>query len=293
MNDVDVLADRLHELGQRAPVPAADPLFDIRRGRAALRRRRARAAAGVTTTLMAVGAVATTAPALRWPGSAGDTTLGPAVTGSGAPSLTTQDSKDLCPRDDGTVAHQGPMTTSGEKVETAPAGQSPTRPGEDAVIAPVLTSYREAAAAILDPSGSHLDLGGAIDNVQHGCDPSTGRLTSLGTKLAWTSGDALGMVQLEVVSREHSEKPQIVVSHDRWIISREQLPAGVTEARIADYKGGHAVVVEREDGLSVAVDAAEVWGNNADPGSRPATDLPGIDELLALAASPLLALPEG
>lgn len=292
MNDLDVLTDRLHELGQRAPVPTGDPLLDIRRGRAALRRRRrARAAAGVGTTLVVVGAVAITTPAFRH-SDAGETSLGTAATATGTPSPTAQDRKESCRGDDAAVARRGPTTTSGEKVETGPAGR-PTLPGADAVVGPALSSYRAAAAAILDPSGSHLDLGREIDNVQSGCDPSTGRLTSLGTKLAWTSGDALGMVQLEVVSREHSEKPQIVISHDRWTISREQLPAGVTEARIADYQGGHAVVVEREDGLSVAVDAAEVWGNNAAPGSRPVKDLPGIGELLALAASPLLTLPEG
>ena len=162
-------------------------------------------------------------------------------------------------------------------------------PWEDPSVAPVLASYRQAAAALLDPAGRHLQ-DADTSNVQYGC--SSGRLTELGTKLGWRSGSALGLVQLAVVSPKHGDEPQVVLAHDRWTPYDGKVPAGITAARVSDDDGDLAVVAEREDGLTVAVDTQGVWGNNMPPGSASATDLPGVGELLTLAASPQLTLPE-
>ena len=101
------------------------------------------------------------------------------------------------------------------------------------------------------------------------------------------------MVRVEVVSPDHDQPPQIVIGHqDReWNAIEEGLPAGVTQAQAVEYHGGRAVSVRREDGLTVAIDADGVFGNNAAPGSPAVTDLPGLDKLLELAASESLTLP--
>lgn len=285
MNDVDVLADRLHQLGQRAPVPVADPLLDLRRGRTALRRRHVRSAAGVTSALVAVGAVAASVQALN----------GPAESPSGASSAVptpTAEGTDEC---DGLLASTSVGASRGAEVTPEGTGDDSYAPSPE--IAAALADYRATAAEILDPAGEHLDADKRLDNVQTGsyCDPETGlRLTSLSTKIGWKAGPGLGVVQLEAVAPGNDGPPQIVIDHDGWVGYDGQLPEGVASARVTEYAedgGGHAVVVERTDGLTVAVDAAGVWGNNAAPGSPSATDLPGIDELLTLAASPRLTVP--
>ncbi|RNL63104.1 hypothetical protein EFK50_15445 [Nocardioides marmoriginsengisoli] len=282
MNDLDVLTDRLRDLGQRAPVPVADPLLDIRRGRLALRRRRARSVAGLTTAVVAVGSVAVTVPLLA-PRGSGDPALQPAASPSGAVTPDTTPTTDPCVitvrRGQGVT----PLSGSREYAETPE-------------VVAALASYRAAAAAVLDPAGRHLEPVGSErnDNVQAGYDCRAKELTSLGTKLGWTTGDALGVVQLEVVAPEHDEKPQIVLAHDGWRPYDGALPAGVRKARVVVYYedgGGRAVVAERADGLAVAVDAAGVWGNNVVSGTASART-PSVAELLALAASPRLTLPE-
>jgi len=162
-----------------------------------------------------------------------------------------------------------------------------------------LRSYRQAAAAILDPAGRHIDPldSERSDNIQlsTACDPRTGQhLTALGTKIGWTSGGALGVVELSVVSPDKDDPGRAYVNHTGWTDYPGRLPAGVVRARVTDYVeggGGHAVVATRTDGLEVGVDAAGVWGNNVAPGSPVATSLPSVEDLLALAASPFLVLP--
>lgn len=302
MNELDVLSDRLHELGERAPVPVMDPLRDIHRGRTALRRRHARSAAGVTA-LVTMGAAVASISSFGWPGGSIDTVLKPARSASGDSTPTsapTSAARDLC-------------VITGTKgvgsVGISPVGISPAlsrlvhqqlSPGHAPRVAAALTAYRNAAAAILDPSGTHLD---SADNKRSGgvqtssyCDPKTGdHLGSLGTSFGWTSGGGLGVVRTEVVSSRQDAKPQIVLDHSGWTAYGRRLPAGVVSARVTHYTedgGGHAVVVKRADGLTVAVDVSGRWGNNAAPGSPAATDLPTVDELLTLAASARLTLPE-
>lgn len=300
MNELDELTDRLHQLGNRAPVPAADPLLDIRRGRSALRRRHACSAAGVTTALVAAGAVATTLPGLHLPGGGGGTStvLAPA----GSPSAPSPSSSSTAENPCTIEALSATGTTFGESVATSEGGDLPELGSENnAQVAAAIAAYQDAAAAILDPSGEHLD---AADNQRSGgiqsgsyCDPKTGEhLTSLGTTIGWTSDGALGMIRIEVVSPAHEGQPQILLAHATWEHwrSTEPLPGGVINVRVSTYSedgGGRAIVVERPDGLTVAIDAAGRWGNNAAPGSAPATDLPEIDKLVQLAASPALTIP--
>lgn len=288
MNDLDPLSVRLDELSQSAPASAVDPLDDIRRGQTALRRRRVRGAAGITTALVAVAVVAAT---VNFPGNPGNPGGGsPGSTAHPRIEVASNSISSLCLEERSRLDEFNRAPESRPSLP-APRKAEPPRPRwEHPAVAPQLAAYRQAAAAILDPSGTH--LAADVTNIQGGCDPLNVRLTSLGTKLGWTSSGALGMVQLEVVSPEHFQKPQIVINHDRWTATEENLPAGVTEAWVADYPGGRAVYVERQDGLTVAVDATGTWGNNVAPGSPPARDLPTIEKLLKLAASESLILPE-
>jgi len=282
MNELDAFSERLHELGQRAPVPVVDPVHDIRRGRIALRRRRTRAAAGATTTLVAAGVVLATVP-------------GRGAGADPAPVVTSQPSRSSSPRPV-TVAEQlcgeGGAVSGGKALGTVRRriGEvASTAPWQEPAVARLLADYRSVTAAVLDPAGRHLDR--RVSNVQSSCD-GDGRLTSLGTKLGWKSGRALGMVQIEV-GRGPADDFQIVMGHDRWTADEQSLPAGVVKVRVADDEGGRAVVVKRADGLTVAVDTAGVWGNNAAPGSPAAGDLPGVGKLVRLAADERLTLPEG
>lgn len=298
MNEFDVLSDRLRELGQQAPVPATHPLQDVCRGRVALRRRHAQSAAGVTTALVAVGAVAASMGSVSWPnggGSAEPETAGGASGSSAPTSASTQsaEAKHLC-----TITASGSRPVAGSPTpSTHEESAQPLTPEATAALA----AYREAAASILDPSNAHLDGKDSerSDNVQSGsaCDPESGEyLTSLGTSIGWTGGGALGVVQVEVISPQADQMPNIVLGRGGWSPYRGQLPAGVISARIVDYgvdgDGGQAVVVKRTDGLTVAVAASGRWGNNVAPGSPSATDLPAVDQLLTLAASPRLILPD-
>jgi hypothetical protein len=264
-----------------------DPLLDIRRGRAALRRRRTRTAAGVTTTIMAVGAVVAAVPSLQQRGGTEDAPVQTADGPSGtmAPAATTTPAATTPP-----ILNEfcAPVQLTAQNI-----GKRANAAGElwrDPVIAPALASYRQAAVAILDPAGKHLE--NKITNVQlGGCDKSG--LYGLGTELGWRSGDALGDVRVEVArSRVPKHEMEVVMDHEGWTTADLQLPAGVIKVEVADYDGGHAVFAKRDDGLTVAVDAEGVWGNNMPPGSPPARDLPGIDDLVELAASPLLTLPK-
>jgi hypothetical protein len=300
MNELEVLTDRMHELGRRAPVPAGDPLLDVRRGRVALRRRHARSAAGITTALVAVGTVAANVGSLSWPGGPNATEVpigspsggnalasvstGPATTTTNACSITVSEG-----------ASVGPTRSAGTPAIDHDLALARTPEANAA-----MSAYRDAATAILDPSGNHLDSRSnrRSDDVQPGvsCDPRTGDyLTSLGTSIGWTGGGALGVVKLEVASPQQDQKPEIVLDHDGWAKYTAQLPAGVVRARVTTFTedgGGQAVVVTRTDGLTVAVATSGRWGNNVAPDSPSATDLPTVDRLLALAASPRLTMPD-
>lgn len=309
MNDIDVLTDRLRELGQRAPVPVADPHLDIRRGRVALRRRHARSAVGVTTVFVAAGAVVTSFPIIGGSGGAGDTVLQPAGGPSTmAPSTTASSTPTSAAKDPCTIEAPVPTPTDGISSPdengagiAITKGDAPLEPFEnDPEVIAARHGYQQAAVTILDPSGAHIDLDSKFNQIHEGsgswswtCDPTTGpRLTGAGIKIGWASGKALGMVEIDVTVSDEAEKP--VLNEGRWSRYQGQLPDGVTKAQIAEYSydgGGHAVVVKRTDGLTVAVLTAGVWGNNMPPGSPPATDLPGVDKLLTLAASPRLTLP--
>ncbi|MDT0203303.1 hypothetical protein [Nocardioides sp. AE5] len=301
MNDHDQLANRLHELGQHAPIPTTGVEMDIRRGRIALRRRHARSAAGVTSVLVAAGVVAVGLPGLHLPGGGDSTAVDPAAAPSDAasPTLPATDPCALAGEDalDTVQGRHG----AEESIGTSTSDDSGAQAIEDEpeVIAAVV-AYHETAVAILDPTGEHLD---SVDNERSGniqagfhCAPEAGgQLTSLGTKIGWTDGAALGVIEIEVVAPEHAEEPRVVLDHFRWTAYAGDLPAGVRTAHVTTYAangGGSAVIVERADGLTVAVSTAGVWGNNKPSGSTPATNLPGIDELVELAASPGLTVPE-
>lgn len=289
MNDLDELTNRLHELGQCAPVPAADPFLDIRRGRAALRRRHARRTAGVTTALVAVGVTATSLSALNGSVGSGDTVRQPAASPSTRTSTTssptpTPAAKDLCT-----------LTAEADGEMSGPADLLPFH--NDPEIVAAERAYQQAAVAILDPAGRHVDLTRKHNEVSHGgswaCDPQTGpRLKTTSTYIGWESGDALGSIGIEVSRTDEPEKP--IMNEARWTAYDGTLPNGVTKALFTHQGavgGVQSLVVERTDGLTIYLTTSGTWGNNMPPGSPLATDLPGIDKLVELAASPELTFP--
>lgn len=288
MNDVDALNERLQELGRHAPMPSVEVSDDVHRGRVALRRRHARRRAGAGTTLLALGAVATVLPNLPRTDHATDPAIHPAAKPSGQPY-------NFC------AVTAPPATATASAVPHEGIGTSVIPPGQmhsdfDGLDTSALAGYREAAAAILDPSRQHLDLADAANNIQGGiaCKSGSGRyLTELGTRIGWKSGPALGVVRIDVGSPELDQPLQVVGMNTGWSPYRGALPAGVMSARVTESSDGRAVVVKRNDGLTVAIEAEGVYGNNVAPGSPAATNLPGIDQLLALAASPELTLPKG
>ena len=295
MSDLNPLSDRLDELGRAAPAPAVDPSDDIRRGRRALRHRRVRGAAGISVALVAVGIAAVAVNISSNPGPGGSGGGGISSTERPFIAAASRATSTLCLEQ---LSRLDRVNRSQGQEESAPPPQAqvstetdgPGRPPwQQPDVAAQVVDYRKAAAAILDPSGTHLDA--AVTNLQYGCNPLNGQLATIGTKLGWTNSGALGVVQLEIVSPEHDEKPQIVLGHDHWNPIEKNLPAGLTKASATEYKGGRAVVVERRNGLTVAIDANGSWGNNAAPKAAPARDLPTIDQLLKLAASESLTLP--
>lgn len=328
MKDVDELTDRLHELGQRAPFPAADPSHDIHRGRTALRRRRrTRGAVGVTAALVAVGLAATSLPALNWFGS-GDTVVVPA----GGPSKTTvpsptssstkatksvsapkatskpsAHSKNLCKIDPSKFLppanKDGSVVIHGKKnIARINYLFNPISPAQAAADNATVTAYHEAAAKILDPSGKHLAAfdNGKQDTGNSGsftCDPKTGEHPAiLDDKIGWKSGGQLGVVEIDVSVPKDNEQPQVAFNYTGWTAYNGPLPAGIAKAKVVNYsyggQQGHAIWVHRTDGITVAIDSDPFWGNNDAPGSPAATDLPGVQKLLELAASPMLTAPQ-
>lgn len=291
MNDLDLLSDRLNELSQSAPAPAADPLNDIRRGQKALRRRRVRGAAGTTAALVVVGVISATIQLPGSPGNPGDPgEVSRSGTNRALVEAASNSISSLCLEEFNRLQEFNRPPESRPRFPAPRKGPPPRPAWEHPAVKPQLDAYRQAAAAILDPSGKHLDA--EVTDIQFSCNVANSRLARLGTKLGWTSSGALGMVQLEVVSPEYDQKPHIVMNHHRWTVTTANLPAGVTKAWATEYQRGRAVYVERQDGLTVAVDANGTWGNNVAPGSPPARDLPAIDKLLKLAASMSLTLPK-
>jgi|SRR5664279_2607843 len=300
MKDHDLLADRMGRLGQNAPEAAVNPLDDVRRGQRALRHRRAVGAAGITVTLAIIGVASAT---LVLPDdSARDTPIASTPSESTpSPSTPTPSTPDSRSIEVSAAAISALCQVQADRLEqlNQPPGSQPTFPRprktelspswENPAVAPQLAAYQQAAALILDPSGTHLDS--EVSNVQFGCNPANDRLTSLGTKLGWSSSGALGVVRLEVVTPEQAKASQIIMSHEGWIRTNDNLPTGISKAWVTDYEDGRAVYVERQDGLTVAVDANGKFGNNVSPGSPSAADLPTDEKLLQLAASTLLGLP--
>lgn len=283
MDEIETLASRLQDLGGQAVLPPTDVAFDVARGRTALRRRNARRGAGVA--VLTLGAAAVAVPALV----DARVVSGPHLVPSGAMSAHPYN---LC-KVDASDFRSGTTVVQGEGVFMS------TTPGASIVIfgpdsSAARHSYQRTAAAILDPTGTHTNLKRDADSNQSGwgCDPATGDyLTSVGTTIGWTTNGALGDIRLSVDSPRSDQPSQVEMFHDNWSVYRGPLPAGLTSTRVAYFANGHAVVAQRRDGLKVSVEADGVWGNNAAPGSRAATDLPGIEKLLELAASPRLTFP--
>lgn len=149
---------------------------------------------------------------------------------------------------------------------------------------PHVQEFRDVLAKHLDPKGQHLDP--KSTNVQSsgsGCG-----MSALGTKVGWSTPGAsgLGMVQVEVSAGD--DLTQVHMAHPGW----RRLPVdvdGVTSAEQVEYGGGFAVQVVRDDGLTVAVDANLLFGNNS---LEPIGAFPfDVADLVEAAADPALQLP--
>ena len=158
-------------------------------------------------------------------------------------------------------------------------------PWDDPVVGPVLRAYRDILAGHLDPGGEHLDI--RVTNMQSGGDAGCG-FSHLGTKLGWSvpGEGGLGMVQVEVNRGPRSD--QIRLYHQDWRPVRLEA-RGVEEARVAEHAGGIAVIVTRTDGLTVAIDASSLFGNNSTEAISGFGF--GVDALLEAAADPRFRLP--
>lgn len=274
MNPVeDQLSAGLHRLTDTL-TPSADPTGDLRRGRR--RRTRTRLAAGCGSAVVA----ASVAAVVAWPTGEEPAPVAadPLTTPTAAPATTATTA----------TASAAPATSRCFD----PDDRGPARKGQIIAAAPdLLDLYRAILVEHLDPAERHLGPGRTNNQVggsgAEGCPSGQIRLTSYGTKLDWrVPGESgLGMIQVEV--SDPWDEAQARLAHDVWKPRAVDLP-GVRSAEVAEYDGGVAVVVHRTDGLSVALDANTLFGNNS------LTPVSGVDlsvrELVAAAADPRFTL---
>lgn len=243
MTEDDFLTERLHRLAAGIVPPPNDGRSDLRRGRRHLRRTRAGAAVGAAAAVVAitVGAVAIQ--------DSGSTALEPTDNGptSAAPAATT-----------------GTSHAESDKVPPAKTTRGsgfPRRFGAPPGAKAALSVYNDLLAEHLDPSRQHLEQ---YDGVGFHGVGLPGAAGEVGAKFAWTTagerGEGMLQVAVDLRAWRHSN---IRLSHeDAWRPFDAQLPAGWT-AEAANYDGGTAVVVHRPDGVSVAIDANTLFGNNS------------------------------
>lgn len=268
------LSAGLHRLTDTL-TPSSDPAGDLRRGRR--RRTRTRLAAGCGSALVA----ASVAAVVAWPTGEDPAPLAtdPVTTPTASPATTA------------TTATASAAPATGRCIDPDDRGPAPN--GRIIAAAPdLLDLYRAILVEHLDPAERHLGPGRTNNQVgssgSDGCRAGQMRLTSYGTKLDWrVPGESgLGMIQVEV-SDDPWDEAQTRLAHDGWKPRDVDLP-GVRSAEVASYDGGVAVVVHRTDGLSVALDANTLFGNNS------LTPVSGVDlsvaELVAAAADPRFTL---
>lgn len=270
----DQLSAGLHRLTDTL-APSADPADDLRRGRRRRNRTRLALGCGSVVVVASTAAVVTLVPGAERAPVAQDPTPTPTAPGTGQPTTPTTP----------TAAPATPRCVDADAGSGASGTFTPAAPD-------LLGSYRSILAERLDPTGRHLGPAGAGNQVGTSPDPACpagqDRLTSYGTKLDWrVPGESgLGMVQVEVTD-ESSTQAQVWMAHETWRARPVDLP-GVRSAEVAAYDGGVAVLVHRTDGMSVAIDASSLFGNN----SR--TPVSGVDlaveDLLAAAADPRFTL---
>lgn len=282
MNENDPLTERLIRLSRNAPMSDVDPLDDIQRGRAALHRRRLRGVGGIAT--VAVVMVGLGAATVHIADQTGHKTAVPASTGQSDVRLVSNTPSVLCLEQLSELDREGHLDSS-----EAATGRSVSPAWQHPSVSTDLVNYRKAAAAILDPSGKHLDA--AITNIQYECNPSNGRLVTLGTKLGWTDSDANGVLIIKVASPGYYKEPSAVLNGNRWSQVHSNLPQGVTFASASEQPGGRAAFVQRSDGLTVMVTTNSSWGADTRPGTAAVLDLPSVDKLIEFAASPVLTFP--
>jgi|1185.fasta_scaffold25528_2 hypothetical protein len=271
----DQLTERLHRLTDTidGPVPTAAV---VRRGRAAVRRKRVIGTAAALSVFTAAGVLSVTSGLLSHPEDR-ERLAGPATSPSA--SSTPTHGKTNGKKDD-----QKPSKTSRASTTWCNGG---TRAYQARLrrYGPTLATYRDLVAEHLDPQQQHLqkEVTGGDINTAKGCV-----LDALGTKLGWTNAgeDGLGMVVVEVTTDWRTAQTNL--AHGGWHPA-SSLPAGAARAYVADYQGGTAVAVTRSDGTTVALDAARLFGNNS---VTPVTSMDvTTDELLATAADPRFQLP--
>lgn len=206
--------------------------------------------------------------------------IGPAGGGSGAPqtSYVGEVSPGVTTGPPCVAADASPGTVSQARKQLRQQTLSYRR------LLPKVQAYRDVVAQHLDPSGQHLDA--RASNVQSSgseCD-----MSGLGTKIGWSvpGQDGLGDLQVEVTTDWNSS--QVRLAHDAWLPAHVKLP-GVTRAWAVKYDGGFAVAVQRTDGLTVALAADELFGNNSLTGISGFPFSP--DDLFETAADPAFTLP--
>ena len=264
------LTDRLLEMTDTIGGPPPTDIV-IRRGRTKVRRGRAIGAAATLSVFSTAAAFAVAT------GLIGGTEEPQHVTeAASAPSAFVSTNGDARP------VGPGLRCDSHGKFVAATAGKA-SHDTED--YAAELDGYRNLLVEHLDPQGGHLQ---EVQNVQSSGEAPCA-LTSLGTKLGWTSdggGEGLGMVRVEVTSAW--DDAQVHLAHEGWLPA-ETIPPGTVNGYVAEYPGGTAVAITRADGTTVALDVASLFGNNSE------TPVAGmdldVDGLLEAAADPGFQLP--
>lgn len=262
------LTAQLQQLADRIEVPPSVVADDVARARA--RRRRTTAGGLGVAGVVAATALLTTVAGGGPGGSVTPVAKDPSVAASSASAPSPKAPPSRCLEDAATPGYGGdPMPRQ-------------------------IIGYRKILAERLDPAGTHLQR--RPDNLQGGssldgspqCPAGMSWAVSLGTKLAWrVPGESgMGMLQVEVAEEPWADL-QVAMGYDSWKAQTVTLP-GVRAARVARYDGGTAVIVTRTDGLSVAIDANTLFGNNS------LTPVKGVDlttdQLLATAADPRFTL---
>lgn len=232
MTDLD---ERLRDLLDRTDLPTSPLEEDLARGRARVRRER----------LLVGGATLAVAAVLAggWGLVLGDGPGGDATASHGSIATDPSAGSTSAP----------PQPSSSAKPE--PSGFGSGDPAEDL---PVLRRWNSVLAENLDPTREHLEqITRETWNVQGG--------VGHGSRFGWRNvgEDGLGMLQLFVAESRWADEIDSPCTWGTMRCQEAAAPAGAERVRVGRDGAAVAVVVDRTDGVSVALTFDPLFGNNS------------------------------